>query len=548
MIQGEIKRALSGAIKKAYPDVDLGEIVVERTKDPAFGDYSTNVSLRIASALKTDPLVISNKIVSHIKSDLFTPEIASGFINFRLAEDYFQKQLTKILKEKENYASSKILAKKKIQVEFISANPTGPLHLGHGRGAFGGDVIANVLTKLGAKVEREYYVNDAGTQIKTLGESALLSAKLTKDTGELYKGEWIDDWVIKNKDFVKKESLNTKKIGQKLATEIMTKHIKPTIKKMKISFDNYFTERSLETSGSLKKTLDDFESMGLVYEEEKAKWFRATKFGDNNDHVLLRSDGVPAYYLGDIAYHRNKLINRKFDKVINVWGADHHGHVERVQAAVSAFGQAGKLDIVITQLVRLVKAGEEFKMSKRKGNFVTMDDLFELIAGQKNVTPKKIKEASDVARFFFLSRAFNTHMDFDLDLAKEQSEKNPVFYVKYAHARIAGILRNATKIDQAKADLALLGHVNEIELIKELSKLPEILIAIAADRSYPVHHLTFYARSVAQKFHSFYGACKVIDPENKEMTKARLKLVAATKIVLTIVMEDLIGIDAPDRM
>jgi arginyl-tRNA synthetase len=541
MIQGEIKRALSEAIKKAYPEIDLGEIRVERTKDPGFGDFTTNASMRIASALKTDPLVISKNIVANIQGDLFNSEVASGFINFRLAEDYFQKQLEKILKEKNNYGSSNILAKKKIQVEFISANPTGPLHLGNGRGGFGGDVIANVLTRLGAKVEREYYVNDAGTQIKTLGESALVAAGLKKDTGELYRGEWIDKWVKGKKTKLIKMADKPEDIGEILAAEILTKYIKPTIKDMKINFDVWFSEKSLEKEGLLEKTIKDFESKGLIYEEEGAKWFRATRYGDTNDHVLMRSDGVPAYYLGDVAYHRNKFIARKFNKVINIWGADHHGHVERVLAAVRAMGQAGKLDIIITQLVRLVKDGVEFKMSKRKGNFVTMDDLFELIGGPK-------KEASDVARFFFLSRAFNTHMDFDLDLASEHSEKNPVFYVKYAHARICGILRKAKDIKKGKTDLNLLTNEKEIELIKELSLLPEILIAIAADRTYPIHHLAFYSRSIAQKFHSFYDACKVIDEGNPELTKARLKLVEATQIVLAIVMKDLIGIDAPDRM
>ena len=541
MIQGEIKRALLSAIKKSYPGVDPGNIGVERTKDPRFGDFSTNVSMRIASLLKKDPQVISNKIAGQIKSDFFKTEVASGFINFRLIDNYYQKQLSKILKEKENYAKSKILSGKKIQVEFVSANPTGPLHLGNGRGGFGGDVVANVLGRLGAKVEREYYVNDAGTQIKTLGESVLLAAGLAEDTGELYRGEWIDKWVRGKKTELKKLKNDPMRIGIKFSSEILTKHIKPTLKEMGIKFDSWFSERSLEKSGLIKKTLTDFQKKGLVYEEGGAVWFRATKFGDSNDHVLVRSDGSPAYYLGDIAYHRNKLVERKFNKVIDIWGADHHGHVERVQAAVRAIGQGGKLDIIITQLVRLVKDGKEYKMSKRKGNFVTMDDLFGLIGGTK-------KEASDVARFFFLSRAFNTHMDFDLNLAREHSEKNPVFYVKYAHARLSGILRKAGKINLDKINLDLLSHEKEMELMKEIIKLPEILIAIAADRSYPVHHLTFYSRSLAQKFHSFYDSCKVIDSENKELTAARLGLVMATKTVLSIVMKDLLGIDAPDKM
>jgi arginyl-tRNA synthetase len=293
----------------------------------------------------------------------------------------------------------------------------------------------------------------------------------------------------------------------------------------------------------------DFKKKDLAYEEDGALWFRATNFGDNSDHVIIRSDGEPAYFLGDIAYHYDKLTTRKFDKVIDIWGADHHGHVERMQAAVRAMGHAGKLDIIITQLVRLVKDGQEFRMSKRQGNTVTMQDLFTLIAGaHKKLTPAQLREASDVARFFFLSRDFKTHMDFDLDLAREHSEKNPVFYVKYAHARICSILAKATKYQGKKPNLALLTDPKEIELIKEISKLPEILIAIAADRSYPVHHLTFYVRGIAGAFHSFYDACRVIDDANPELTVARLKLVEATLIVLRVVMEDLLGIDAPKKM
>jgi arginyl-tRNA synthetase len=394
---------------------------------------------------------------------------------------------------------------------------------------------------LGAKVEREYYVNDAGTQIEVLGESVLLAAGLVDDTGELYKGEWIDRWVVGKKTELKKLKDEPAKIGLKFSAEILTKYIKPTINDMGIKFDVWFSERSLQKMGLIQKTLDIFQKKNLLYEEEGARWFRASKFGDANDHVFVRSDGNPAYFLGDVAYHRNKFVDRKFSRVIDVWGADHHGHVERTQAAMRALNQGGKLDVVITQLVRLIKDGKEYKMSKRKGNFVTMDDLFGLIGGSK-------REASDVARFFFLSRAFNTHMDFDLNLAREHSEKNPVFYVKYAHARLCGILEKANIPTSSKINLDLLNHEKEIDLIKELIKLPELLIAIAADRTYPVHHLTFYARSLAQKFHAFYDACKVIDEKNKELTGARLALVRASKIVLSVVMEDLIGIEAPEKM
>lgn len=549
MIQGEIKRALFFALKKAFPEIDPGDISVERTKDPSFGDFTTNVSMKIASTLRSDPHVISNKIVAEIKSDLFTADAISGFINFKMAPDYYQRQLQKVLTEKNKFGCSKILADKKIQVEFVSANPTGPMHLGNGRGGFGGDVIANVLTRLGAKVEREYYINDAGTQIKILGESVLAAAGLPVETEEIYRGEYIDNWVKGKKAEIKKQEKEPFKIGEKFAAEIMTKYILPTLGEMNIHFDHFFSEKSLTSKGLIKKTLADFKKRELLFEEDGAQWFKASEYGENHDHVVMRSDSEPAYFLGDIAYHYNKFVDRKFDKVIDIWGADHHGHVERMQAAMRAVGVGGKLDIIIAQMVRLIKGGEEFKMSKRKGTSVTMQDLFNLIAGTgKKLTPTQLRNASDVARFFFLSRDFSTHMDFDLDLAREHSEKNPVYYVKYAHARICSILAKAEKYKGKKANLALLTHEKEVELIREISKLPEILIAIVADRNYPVHHLTFYARNIASTFHSFYDACRVIDDKNPELTVARLKLVEATLSVLRIVMEDLIGIEAPKKM
>lgn len=541
MVQTEIKNALSLAVKKAYPKIKIDDIKVERTKDPAFGDYSTNISLRIASVLRLDPLVVSEKIISNIKNNKFSQEAVSGYINFSLKEDYYYNQLTQILKEGSSFASSNILKGKKVQVEFISANPTGPLHLGNGRGGFSGDVIANVLSKLGAKVEREYYVNDAGNQIAVLGESALVAVGLKKDRGELYRGAWLKDLASQKKDILAKNINNPQKIGGIMAKMILEKEIKPVIRDMNITFDNWFSEKSLDDTGILKKAIESFTKKKLIYDGEGATWFSATEFGDSSDHVLVRSDGTPAYYLGDIAYHYDKLVNRKFDRVINIWGADHHGHVMRLQAAVKAMGQAGKLDVIITQLVRLIKDGKEFRMSKRKGNSVTMSELFELIGGTK-------KEASDVARFFFLSRASDTHMDFNLDLAREHTEKNPVFYVKYAYARMAGILNKAEGLKKGKTDLTLLDDEREIELIKELTKLPELLVAIASDKTYPVHHLTFYARSLAQKFHSFYDACKVVDEKNPEKTRARVDLVRANMIVLGIVMRDLINIETPEKM
>jgi arginyl-tRNA synthetase len=317
--------------------------------------------------------------------------------------------------------------------------------------------------------------------------------------------------------------------------------IKPAVEKMDIKFDQWFSEKTLIDSGEVEEALNKFKENGLTKEEDGALWFKTTEFGDDKDRVLVKSDGEKTYFANDTAYHWDKFAKRKFDKVVNFWGADHQGYVSRLQAAVTAMGFGGKLDIVIMQLVRLIKDNKEFKMSKRKGTYVTMDDLLELIGGST-------KEASDVARFFFLMRSFSTHMDFDLDLASEHSEKNPVFYVKYAFARLSGILNNAKKLKLPEADLARLVEPEEIELIDQLSQLQSVVASILMFDEYPVHYLPFYAIETARKFHTFYDKCRVIDEDNLELTAARLKLVEAARIVLKIVMEDLIGIEAPERM
>jgi len=310
---------------------------------------------------------------------------------------------------------------------------------------------------------------------------------------------------------------------------------------MNITFDKWFSEQKLIESGEVDKALSDFDKKGLSYKKDGALWFKTTEFGDDKDRVLVKADGENTYFANDAAYHWDKFALRGFDKVVNFWGADHHGYVGRMQAATQAMGFVDQLEIVIMQLVRLIQDGKEVRMSKRKGTYITMDELLDLIGGTQ-------QEASDVARFFFLSRSFNTHMDFDLDLAREHSEKNPVFYVKYAYARLSGILKNAGELNLPRANLDLIQHEKEFDLIRELIKLPELLEAIIEDKNYPVHLLTFYAQNLASKFHSFYDQCRVIDDMDLDLTAARLKLVEATKIVLGITMIELIGISAPEKM
>jgi arginyl-tRNA synthetase len=564
MIKEELRREIYKAVKEAYPKVDFSEneVEIEIPKNLEFGDLSSNIGFKLAKKIGEKPEGITEKVFAclfkHWPKKIDTIEVlpyVSGYLNFKFTTSYFVGQLKEILAEKEKFGDLSIFKGQKVQVEFISANPTGPLTLANGRGGFGGDVLANVFIKAGAEVQREYLVNDGGNQVKILGDSLLYMVNVTGHTSseDLYKGDYLKELlgIYENEKKFSEWSkmINPTEYGRKAAKDILENYIKPSVKKMKIGFDSWFSEQRLINSGEVDKTLADFAKKGLTYEKEDALWFRTTKFGDDRDRVLKKSDGEYTYFATDAAYHWDKFAKRKFDKVVNFLGADHHGYVGRMQAVVTAMGFGGQLDLIIMQMVRLIQNGQEVRMSKRKGAYVTMDDLLEMIGeNQEPSTSAQVREASDVARFFFLSRAFNTHMDFNLDLAREHSEKNPVFYVKYAHARIAGILGNAEKLTLPKVDYDLLGDEKEKELIGELIKLPEIIKSVITDKNYPVHYLTFYAQEIAAKFHAFYDKCRVIDEANLELTAARLKLVEATKIVLVIVMKDLLGIEAPERM
>lgn len=549
MIEEKIQSEIEVAVQAAFPTskFKMGDIEVSRPNEKGHGDFSTNIAFKLAGELKKSPKEIAEKLAGAFPANVFDKvEAVNGFLNFYLKKEHYYSILSTILTEKEKYADLDILKGKKIQVEFISANPTGPLTLGNSRGGFPGDALANVLLKAGAKVEREYYLNNGGNQIKMLGDSVLAVAGIIKLEGDYYKGEYIDSFITTHKDDIENLKSEPFKLGQIASQTIVDEYLKPVISKMGIHYDNWFDELELVQAGEVEKVLELLEKKKLIYEKDGAKWFKSTEFGDEKDRVVVKSDGLYTYCAGDFAYHWNKLAVRKFDKVIDIWGADHHGDVLRVLGAVDALGFGGQLNIVLAQFVRLIKDGKEYKMSKRKGTYVTMDDLLELIGGD-------VQEASDVARFFFLMRSFNTHMDFDLDLAKERSDKNPVFYVKYAYARICSILKKAEILhsvqnDKKMADLTLLTAPEEIELIDQMSQLPQLIASIATFDEYPVHYLTFYAIDLAKKFHVFYDKCRVIDEDNLPLTAARLNLVRATQIVLGIVMRDLIGIDAPEKM
>lgn len=543
MIIEEIKKA----VKKA--GYAVSEIDVDYPEREEFGDFTTNVAMKLAKKSGKNPRGLAQKIVSNIKASKYIKKAdvaGPGFINIFVTPRYWQDNLAGISKEKDNYGRGKT-KKEKVQVEFISANPTGQLHLGHARNGYIGDVLANVFRFRGYKTTKEFYINDAGNQIISLGHSMLEAAGFEPKDVTHYGGDYVDTWAKKNKKYIVENQNNPKKIGARASLEILG-NIRRTVLRMGIKFDVWFSEQKLYKNNEVQKSIDFLMKKGLTYENEGATWFKTSKFGDSEDRVLIKSDGKPTYITPDIAYHYDKFVVRKFDKVINVLGTDHHGYVPRLKAAVSSMGFGDRLDVVLLQLVRLVKKGKEYRMSKRKGLFVTVDDLLDLISGA---------DASDVARFFFLFSSYDTHMAFDLDLAKERSEKNPVFYVKYAYARLSGILRYAPSAKGGsvsgrnklpKSDLSLLKQKEEINLIKQLLMLPEITKSIIEEGKYPVHKLTHYSIEIAKSFHAFYDKCRVIDETNPELSSARLELVKATKTVLKIVGEDLIGIKMPEKM
>jgi len=512
MIREEIEKLTERAIKDLYGK--KAEVEIEHPAEPTFGDYSTN----IAMILKKNPQEIANAITRFSSPILGKVEVKNGFINFFISKEYLQKQVEEILKEKEKFGNLKIGKGKKVNVEFISANPTGPLTVGNSRGGVIGDVLSNVLAKAGWKVTREYYFNDAGGQIDVLGHSVL------KDDLAEYKGEYIDKLAKKL------DGGDPREIGKK-AAQIIIEEIKKTTKKMGIRFDIWTAEgRDLRDKGKVEKIIAWLKKNNLAYEKEGALWFKSTQFGDDKDRVLLRTNKEPTYFALDCAYHKNKFVERKFDKVINIWGADHHGDIARLKGFVKSLGYEDKFDILIQQFVRIIKKGKEVRMSKRTGIYVTIDELIDEVG-------------LDVARFFFLTKAADTHLDFDLDLAKQQSEKNPVYYVQYAHARICSILRKI-KEKISLRNYELLKEPSVLELIKQLVRLPEIIKDTAKD--YQIQRIPQYAIDLATVFHQFYRDCQVLS-DDKELTQARLALISATKIVLKNTL-NLMGIFAPEKM
>jgi arginyl-tRNA synthetase len=505
------------------------DVAVEVPPSPEMGDLTSNIALQLFKFARgpKSPLELAQEIAAAVEKGEEIEKVeaaAPGYVNIFLKKSAITSQLKEILDDESFGKGSP--TKQKVDVEFISANPTGPLHLGNGRGGFGGDVLSNVMAFRGHDVTREYLINDGGKQIEVLGDSVKAAKEGTEPPENGYRGEHIE------------RTAQHADSGQEAAEHILKTEIQPTVEKMGIHFDLWFSERKeLHETGKVDAMLTKLKEMNLTFDEDGATWLHTSKFGDKRDRVLVKSDGSQTYLLTDLAYHWNKFKERGFDLGINFWGADHAGQVPSLQAGLKALGiPENALTVIVFQLVRLVKDGQEFKMSKRAGTFVTMDDLLDLVA--EGVGDQQSK---DVVRYFFLAREHNTHMDFDLDLARERSEKNPVFYIQYAYARTVGILKQAPQ-PAAEVDLSRLETPEELMLIKRLADLPDLLREVS-EAPYPVHKLPFYAYETAALFHRFYKQHKVIS-DDSELTAARLALVTSMQTVIGRCLK-LMGLSVP---
>jgi arginyl-tRNA synthetase len=525
-------------------DDDISEIQIEKPNQPEHGDAASNIAMNLASVLKMNPRKIAEQIVNGLEYNerkIESVEIARpGFINFRYAKNYLFDELQEILTQGDEFGKSYSLKNKRILVEFVSANPTGPLTVGHGRNAVLGDTVANLLEWTGADVDREYYFNNAGRQMRMLGESVRSRyLQLLDQSAELpeggYEGEYIKNIAQELVDEHGDRLTEAEEIDpfKDKAEQIIFDDIRATLKRMNIEMDSFFNEKEVYENGSIDKTVKTLREKDLAYDKDGATWFRTTSFGKDQDTVLIKSSGEPTYRLPDIAYHANKL-DRGYDQCIDVFGADHIDTYPDVLSGLEALGyDRSKIDVVVYQFVTLVKDGEPFKMSTRKANFVTLDELMDEVG-------------ADVTRFFFEMRDPNTHLEFDVGQAKEAGEKNPVFYLQYAHARIHSILRKVVQEYSFDSDpkLELLTHGSETALIKSMIRFPEIIQSAAEHRE--PHRLVNYLDDLASAFTSFYHDCRILG-EDQQLVQARTILAKATAQVLANGLA-ILGISAPEQM
>jgi len=555
MIKNEIGQLVQAAVRKAQeagdlPAAAIPDAPIERPQRPEHGDYSTGLAMRMARAAQMKPLDIAKMIAKHIdgesQNSVFDAvEVAPpGFINFRLSKDWLAAQVDVVLAVGPEFGNITLGAGTKVQVEFVSANPVGPIHVGNGRGLALGDTLARVLAAAGFEVEREYLVNDAGTQTDIFADTLyvhyqrLFGREVEMPEGG-YPGEYMIDLANALKDEFDDSLLQPE--GQPRPPEVhdrgvalMLENIRQDLDVIGVQYDNWFSERSVYDDGTYEKAMDLLRERGFVSEREGAVWFASSALGEEKDNVLVRSSGAPTYFASDIAYHYDKFVTRGFDRVINIWGADHQGHVPRMKAAVSALNvDPDRLEIIIYQLVTLKRGDEVVRLSKRAGEIVTLRSLVDEVG-------------ADAARFNFVTRAADSHMEFDIELAKRQSAENPVYYVQYAHARIAGILAQAAErgLEFEGGDIGLLKEDAELDLVRKMLRLPELIEQIALSNE--PHQLPYYATEMATAFHDFYEKCRVLS-DDEALSRARLKLVSAAKTVLARSL-GLMGMSAPERM
>ena len=553
----DIKQILAAAIKAAAQKAidegtvkggDLPEVLLEVPPQKEFGDFATNFAMQSARALKCNPRMIAQAVVNNLDCAYVEKmEIAGpGFINFYLKQDWMYDMLAGIIAEGENYGNLVSDCKEKIQVEYVSANPTGPLHVGHGRGAAVGSALANLMKAAGMNVSREYYINDAGNQINNLAAS--VNARYLEQLGQTvefpengYHGHDIietaerivriyGDRFLNMSEEERLKEFRTIALKEKLAA------LKEDLEAFNVTYDEWFSEQTLHDANAIKNACDLLAERGYLYEEGGALWLKATEYGDDKDRVVIRDNGIPTYFAADIAYHQDKYA-RGFDRVINLWGADHHGYIARMKAAVGALGyHPDQLEVLILQMVSLYRNGELVKMSKRTGQSVTLNELIEEVG-------------TDAARFFFVMRSIDSQLDFDLTLATEKSNENPVYYIQYAHARICSIMR---QLDEAgivvmpatEAKLNTLTEASELELIKKLGEYPEMLAGAAKERA--VHRVAHYVHDLAGLFHSFYNQCRILGVDS-DLQQARIALVKTVGHVIRHAL-GILGVSAPERM
>jgi arginyl-tRNA synthetase len=546
-----LENAIQSAVADGLlPAGELPPVEVDWTKDDGHGDYASNAAMVLAKPARKNPRDIAGILLERIDDTgqiLGKVEIAGpGFMNFFIREGCWLTLLKKVEDEGSRYGSSDLGKGRRIQVEFVSANPTGPLHIGHARGAVVGDVVANILAAVGYDVFREYYINDSGNQMNNLGKSVLLRYRELLGRKEVfpegcYKGEYIRDLAA---ELLRREGERYLDMDPEAAIPLLTTYaggailegIKEDLRTFGVVFDLYFSERELYREDGVGILLRALEEKGFIYREGDALWFRTTAFGDEKDRVVIRQNGDPTYFAADIAYHRNKFL-RGFDTVIDIWGADHHGYIPRMSAAVQALGYDKKaLKVILIQLVNLLRDGKPVAMSTRSGEFDTLREVVDEVG-------------KDAARYNFLMRRSDSHLDFDLELAKRQSSENPVYYVQYAYARICSILRMATERGYAaplygEAKLNLLNLTEELDLIKTITRFPEVVEGAA--RTLEPHRLTFYLNDLAAIFHSYYNKNKVISDDG-ELTAARMFLVKSVRTVLENALT-MLGVSTPEKM